>query len=219
MQITVEFPAHEIDGFTHYVFADQLPFAEQQAVRQTGLDFQAAQRNRLSDIFTLRRKRWAERSMKVESWPTKQKPEMKLAVSSPGGRSDILGKFETETSKTPFQGRSIAVPTEHVPRTGAGVIRSGWRPRDLFARGKVHGFGQKVSVVQGERGTLLIRRPGGKGTIFLRDGDVLRPLYQLVPRVKIDPNLEFIETAERVVPEKWPENFVRAFDRAIRTAR
>lgn len=225
MDLRVDFPAHEIDEYTKYVFVDQLPFVEMLAVRRTGLDFQEAQRARLEDIFTLRRERWAKRSMKVTDWPNKQKPEMRVAVESPGGRSDVLGKFETETTKSPVRGRSIAVPTEHVPRTGAGVIRKGWRPRELLGgdAGRQHGRGRVIGtrgdVFRGAKRTFLIRRPGGRGTIFRRHGGEVVPLYQLVPRVSITPELEFIDTAERVVGEKWAPNFVEAFDRAIRTAR
>lgn len=223
MELQVDFPADEIDRFVHTVFADQVPFAEMLAVRQTGLDFQRVQRARLTDIFEQRRPRWQARSIKVTDWPTKQKPEMRIAVESPGGRSDVIGKFETETTKGPFRGRSVAVPTEHVPRTGAGVIRKGWRPSKLFEGSRQHGSGRvirsKGDVYRGARGTFIIRRPGGRGTIFRRHRGEIVPLYQLVPYVRITPELEFIETAERVVAEKWADNFVDAFDRAIRTAR
>lgn len=224
MELIVDFPDRKVTRFVHTVFSDQVPFAQSFAVRQTGLDFQKAQRQRLTQIFEQRRPRWQARSVKVTEWPTKQKPEMRIAIESPGGRSDILGKFETETSKSPFRGRSVAVPTEHVPRTGAGVIRKGWRPRELFENPQQHGRGPviatKGNVYRGTKGSFIVRRPGGRGTIFRRErSGAVVVLYQLVPRVRIDPELEFIDTAKRVVNERWEPNFLDAFDFAIRTAR
>lgn len=238
MRVEVKFPQDRIDRFVKYVFAEQLPFVESLAVKQTGLQFQEAQRARLTEIFEQRRPRWQARAIKVTDWPTKAEPRMRIAVDAPGDRSDILGKFETETRKTPL-GRAIAVPSENVPRTPSGVIRKGWRPKDLFgsgsgARSSIQGRG---SVVQGARGTFLIENPNGKAlaTIFRRRkvkgrqtarrlvlgtrGGEVEVLYQFVRSVPIEPELEFLETAERVVVENWPDNFVDAFDRAIRTAR
>lgn len=221
--------------FLRTLFADQVPFATSRAINRTALDFQKAQRSRLHAIFTLRRVRWAEQSIKIKPFATKRSPEARISIDPPGGgrtKADILGKFETETRKGPFRGRSVAVPTEHVPRTGAGVIRKGWRPAELFADARQHGvgkvFSRKGNVYKGARGTFLIRRPGGKGVILQRHGGMaattghdpnVRPLYFLVPYVRITPELEFVETAKKTIERRWPENFREAFDRALRTAR
>ena len=205
------------------VFARQMPFATAVALNETAKDFQAVERARLHSIFTLRRPQFAEQSIKIKPFATKTRQEVRIAVDSPGGRSDILGKFESDTSKGPFRGRSVAVPTEHVPRTAGGIIKKGWRPSELFRDAKQHGegrvFKRKGNVYRGGRGTFLVRKPGGRGTIFMRDGDELRALYQLVPRVKIRPELEFVKTATATVKSQWTPNFRAAFDRAIRTAR
>ena len=63
-------------------------------------------------------------------------------------------------------------------------------------------------------------RDGARGTIFRRKrGEPSVPLYQLVPMVRLSPELEFRETATRTVNAVFADNFTRAFDRAIRTAR
>lgn len=218
MKVEVTANFDEVGRVVQHIFSDQLPFATSLAVNWTALDFQREQRERMHDVFTIRRKRFAERSVKIKPFATKEEPQARVSIDSPGGRSDIFAKFETDTSKGPFRGNSIAVPTEHVKRTQAGVIRKNWRPRQLLEGATQHGAGRvfrsKGNVFRGKR-AFLIRKPGGRGTIFMREGGEIKPLYQLVPRVRIDPDLEFVGTAEKTVDKRWQANFTRAFDRAI----
>lgn len=230
--MTVDLRASEVDAFMRTLASDQLPFATSLALNWTGRDFQGDERKHMAGAFTIRRKQFAERSVKIrpDERATKQSPEVTVRIDSPGGRSDIFAKFEDQTEKSPFRGRSIAVPTEHVPRTGTGVIRKGWRPSDLMGQAQQHGVGRvfkrRGDVYRGKEGTFLVRRPGGRGTILQRVGDDVqyhanlptgvRALYQLVPRVRIQPVLEFEGTARDTVERVWARNFTRAFDRATR---
>lgn len=225
--MNVEFDVRNWEGanaFVRTVFRDQIPFATSVAINRTAIAFQRDQRNRMEDIFTIRRKRFMERSVKIKPFARKHSLEARIAIDSPGGRSDIFAKFENQDFKGPFRGRSVAVPTEHVARTPTGVIRKGWRPSELLDGAAQHGEGRVLKrrgdVYQGKKRTFLIRRPGGRGTIFQRQrgGDVV-PLYQLVPRVSLPPDLEFVETATKTVNREWDEQFARAFDSAIKTAR
>ena len=223
MNVSVEFPAEEVSRYAAKVFDDQMPFATARALNGVALKFQGNQRERQYQVFTIRRKQFADRSVKIKPFATKIRQEVRVAVDSPGGRSDIFGKFEDQTSKTPFRGKSIAVPTTNVPRTAAGVIRKGWRPKDLLDGAAQHGVGRvfqsKGNVYRGKKKTFLVRKPGGKGTIFERDGAELLPLYQLVPRVRISPDLQFVDTANKTVNAEWVNQFGIAFDRATKTAR
>lgn len=229
----MEFDVHVDDGDVSRamrdIHANQLPFAEARAVLWTANDFQRGQYRRMADVFTLRRPDFARRSVKMrrEDRPTKQRPEATVRIESPGGRSDIFAKFEADRIKGPFRGRSIAVPTDNVPRSQSGVIPKFWRPSALLedaqqvGRGPV--IGTRGNVYRGKvrkrkgvrRAAFLIRKPGGRGTIFERDADELIPLYQLVPRVSIDPVLGFERTARRVVAERWGDNFTRSFNAAV----
>lgn len=213
--------------FVKTVFRDQIPFATSVAINRTALAFQEDQRQRMADIFTIRRKRFMERSVKIKPFARKHSLEAKIQIDAPPAgpkKDDIFAKFETDSHKTPFRGRSVAVPTEHVSRTPTGVIRKGWRPKELLEGGTQHGegrvFKKRGNVFRGNKRTFLVRRPGGRGTIFQRKrgGDVV-PLYQLVPRVSLPPDLEFVETATKTVAREWDDQFARAFDFAIRTAR
>lgn len=225
MEVTVDIRGvGEVGAFARALASDQIPFATSKAINWTALDFQRAERAHMEEIFTIRRKSFMRQSVKIKPFATKTKLEAKVAIDSPGGRSDIFAKFETDSIKGPFRGRSVAVPTDAVPRTGAGIIRKGWRPSQLFQNTSQHGqgrvFRQRGNVYVGAKNTLLIRKPGGRGTIFLRQrGGDLVALYQLVPFVRISPDLEFIETAQKTVDRTWADNFSRAFDAAVGSAR
>ena len=220
MRIELDVRDGEVTAFTRSVFARQMPFATARAINWTAKDFQGRQVGHMTETFTVRRPQFVKYSVKIRPFATKEKQEATVRIDSPGGRSDIFAKFEADRIKSPFGvGRSIAVPTEHVPRTGAGVIQRPWRPRTLLA-----GNGSSTTVrgrsVRGRRGTFLVRKPSGRGTLFQRtDKDTVVPLYQLVPQVGIEPDLRFVDNAEREINARWASHFTRSFEQAVRTAR
>ena len=214
MKVTVEFPAEEVSRFAQLVFNDQMPFATSLALNNTAKAFQKDQRAHMASTFKIRRPSFAKSSVKIKPFASKTSPEVKIAIDSPGstGRhpSDIFAKFEDQTSKSPTGGRFVAIPTEHVPRTASGVIKKRWRPKALRDKNFRENF-------------RVFRRKSRSGfTIFFDErahGGKIIPLYQLVPSVKIRPELDFIENATRTVNREWVDQFSAAFDRATRTAR
>ena len=238
MRLDVDIDTSLSEAFVRAVHSDQLPFATSVSVNRTAICFQGEERAHLHEIFKLRRVQFAERAIRIKrgDFATKRKPEAKVRVEAAGGKSDIFAKFETETEKLPFRGRSVAVPTSNVPLTAGGIIPKRFRPSQLFKGATQHGHGKvfrtKGNVLRGKQNTFLIRRPGGKGTIFQRQtttatsgrsGGSIREtgivaLYQLVPRVQIKPELEFIETARKVVRDRWPAEFARAWHETVLSA-
>ena len=206
MNITLDIRDAAVSEFARDVYKRQIPFATARAINWTAKDFQGAQRIRMADVFEIRRPQFLKQSVKIKPFATKEKQEATVKIDSPAGRSDIFGKFEEDRTKGPFRGRSVAVPSANVPRTGAGIIKKGWRPKDLLANAR-------------QRGTVLFRKPDGRGTIFRRTDSGLEVLYQLVPRVPITPDLRFLDTAEREINARWAINFTRSFDMAMATAR
>ena len=76
-------------------------------------------------------------------------------------------------------------------------------------------------MYRGKRRTFLIRRPGGRGMIIHRFGPAggdTEVWYQLVPRVRIRPELEFVETARRTVKARWAGEFARAWHETVMSA-
>jgi len=218
MNVTVDVRgATEVSNFLRAVYQDQLPFVNSSAINSTAKDFQADERRHMADIFTIRRKSFAERSVRIKPFATKDRQEAKIAIdSAPSGPSpsdDIFSKFEYQTFKTATDSGSVAVPTANVPRTAAGVIKKGWRPKDILAAAKPNVKRRK------SHGAFVTRTPSGTGTIFMRSGGEVKALYQLVPRVRIRPELDFEVTARRTVGGRWVRNWTVAFDRAMRTAR
>ncbi len=211
--------------FMRDLWRDQLPFATSRAINQTAVHFQAEQRQHMVSIFNVRRPTFVLRAVKVKPFSTKRLLRARVMIDPPGGRkrADILTKFESQTEKTPFSGSRIAIPTDNVPRTPAGVVRKRWRPKNLNLRG--HGSGSRAlpgkghMVLVGDKKTVAFLKPGGRGGIFERDGPDLIPLYWFAPRVRIRPNLRFVHNARSAVRRRWERNFTSAFNESIRTAR
>ena len=229
MKIDLDVRDGEANAFVRGVHSDQLPFATSLAVNRVALAFQSEERGHMADIFTVRRRAFMKGAVRIRrgDFATKQLPRatvrLDAAPSGPSRTDDIFAKFESETTKTPFGGgRSIAVPTSKVPRTGTGIIPKRFRPRALLGDAQQHGVGPVLktrgNVFRGKQGAFLIRRPGGRGTIFRRVGADVFALYQLVPRVRINPELKFVDTARRVVMTRWATEFTRAFDQAMASA-
>jgi hypothetical protein len=214
MNITLDIRDAAVSEFARDVYKRQIPFATARAINWTAKDFQGAQRIRMADVFEIRRPQFLKQSVKIKPFATKEKQEATVKIDSPAGRSDIFGKFEEDTVKGPVRGTTVAVPTRHVPRTGAGIIKKVWRPREVV--------GKEFNLGGSRFRGVLVRKPDGTGTIFaaeLSQGRQIAALYQLVKDVSITPDLRFLDTAEREINARWAINFTRSFDMAMATAR
>lgn len=221
MQISVSTNAGDVSKSFRLLMRDQLPFALKIAVNDTAIDFQEAQREHMESFFNVRNPRFVPRAAKIKPWATKQDPVATVSLSPPGGdrSSDILAKFEEQTEKLPQFGSRLAVPTEHMPRTATGRIPAKWRIKNLRLRQHSKGDATFSSVFRGRKKTFAIFTAGGRGVLLERDEDDLTPLYIFVPSVPLTPGLRFFQTAEEVVEKRFPLNFSKAFDKAIRSAR
>ena len=210
MQVTVSFPADQVERWVADVFHKQLPFVNATAVNTVALKAQTVQRTHMMRAFKVRRPDFVNSAVKLKPRATKQKPEARLLVEPLGGqkRASVIGQHESESRKESIKGggRSIAVPTTvQMQRTG-GVIRRAERPHRLLK--------------SRSRDVFVRENPNGGGTIFERlPGGRLRALYQLVSSVPLDRRLGFVDNITKSVLAEWPGAFVAAFDRAIRTAR
>lgn len=215
----------EVKGWAKWIFKDQLPYVLKTAINETAKGFQRLQMEHMARTFTVRRPGFVLRSVKIKPFATKTRLYADVQIDPPGGqaRADILTKFEDQTVKTPFSGRSIAIPTSNVPTTGSGIISKKWRPGELFANATQHGqgraIGTKGNVFLGKHKTILIKKPGGRGVILERDYDDLITLYVLRPRVRIKPDLHFQRNARQTVTRDFEKHFTRVWNQALRTAR
>lgn len=189
----------------------QIPFALAKGINETIKDVQTSERVNLRRKFTLRRPEWADRSVKITKFASKRDPSATIGIHPPGAggdeRSDILGKFETDTVKEAHHGR-VAIPIA-AKRTKRDIVRANQRPRAIIASGKAFVIEHtKNPAVQ------LIVRTIGRGR-----RRVLETLYLLVKRVRLTRKLEFRERAEQAVDRSWVTNMRKALAEALRTAR
>ncbi len=197
----------------------QVPFAASKALNDTIKQIQAAERAQIEKTFTLRRKQFVLRTVKINRQDFANKRNLRATVRIDPTR-DFLAKFERGGVKRPHSGRSIAVPID-VKRGKTGVGSRRLRPKALALRAH-HTAGGKTQY-RGEKRTFLVERGAFRG-IFQRVGrrrrSSIRLLYSLVTSVRIPASLRFERTARRVAtPERLQANFHRAFEFAMRTAR
>lgn len=219
-EIRVSTNAAQVSAAVRTFFQDQFPFAASRAINRVMVEAQRAQREHQRTIFEQRRPRWQEMNVKIrrEDFARKDKLEGIIRMEAPGQqRTDILGKFETEEWKVPFRSSAIFVPTEDVPRSGARIMRK-WRPKNLRLR--PHGV-KSDRVKVGRHRTFMILDPSLKrGVLFERElGEDPMPLYFIVPRVDIEPELDFIVNVTRVVDQRFVPIFEETFFQAVRSAR
>lgn len=204
----------------------QIPYAASLALNDAAQAFQREQRSWTGQIFRIRQPEWVRKSVKIAHFAKKSELWADIGIHPPGGdeRADILGKFEDQTEKTPFQGTHIAVPIG--PNQGK-ILRAGQRFRDFHFQ--PHGAGYR-----GTHGTFIIRLDGQRllvlqrlehGRRFKRQGKLVHvrphdavPLFLLVPRIQIRPDLHFYENAERVLPEAFQAHWPLRLEEALSTA-
>lgn len=242
MKLEMTFDAKPASRFVSVVFRDQLPYATSQALNDAAKAGQKAQVAHQRQVFTVRRPAFVDRAVKIKPFAKKTSLEARISVDPPGSRDDVIAQHEADARKTPFSGNSIAVPSSGLRAFGTVIPRK-MRPSRLFSRDSVymrrdgrvvhvrgkaqlHGsgrvFSRKTNVVRGAERTFLIKKPGGRGTIFQRYGPQrsdVRVLYQLVPSVDLDQRLKFVETVSRAASSTFDTAFAERFQKAVRTAR
>lgn len=196
----------------------QAPFALANTVNDVAKLTQYREREHIGNIFTVRRKSWVDNNVKITEFATKRKLSATVAIQSPGNasRSDILGKFESSTSKRPISGKSLAIPVD-AKRNSTGIVPQNARPRAFNfkrvggARMAGHASHLKkgirggvlrgaLEVYEGDKRTVMIKNANGQGVILQRVGRGkragMRLLFTLTPKAKLTPNLKLYDTAK-----------------------
>lgn len=218
IEVTVD--AGSVDAGFSELEEQQIPFALSKAINATGLQFQQIQVAHDASIFTQRRADWQAKSIKVTHFSTKRENWMDIEVMPPGAdgasRADILAKFESDTTKLPFKGQHVAIPTSQIKRTKRDIVADSMRISHL----NLHPDGNRII---GDQRTFLIKLANGNSLILQRVGhggkSTTASVWLLVPLVHITPDLEFQSNAEAVVNSAWVPNFEQAFTDAMATAK
>lgn len=219
--ITVSVDTVEVIAWARELFQDQIPYATAKAINATALDFQRVQRRHQEEIFTIRRKQFFDRAVKISTFARKDSPTAVVGIDPPGGqsRADVITQHEEGGTKLP-EGKSLTIP-DAAKRTqgGGGIIRKRDRPRAYdFKRVSTRGA---TEVMKGNRRTFLIRNADGSGVIRQRTGPGefgtfkgTVVLFRLTPKGAIEPVLDFYENAEKTVDDVFGDHFVREFYKA-----
>lgn len=211
---------------------DQVPFATAKAINATMLEVQAAARAGLAQHFTLRRRPFAERLVKIErgGFATKQKPVGVVGIQGP--RADVLAKFEPGGTKRPRDLGRIAVPRVGgiaKPRP-TSIVREELRPGALLDNTllSLRAFVRPFKSDPKTRGIFVVdrrhearlgaRRRGGRGASAAQQKRA-RPqlVYTLKPSVPIPATLGFVPLTRRVVSERLVPNLQTAVRAALAT--
>ena len=181
-------------------FERQLPFATALALTRTAKEVQREEVAHIRSAFTVRGS-WLREGGKFGIGITPaSKQELVAVVES---RAPWLEAHEEGTARTPA-GSHFAIPQADIRRTKTQVIAKSHRPKAL----------KRAFKIQTKKGIHLLLQRIGRGK-----RSVLRVMYQLTGKAKIEPRLRFIETGRAVVDRAWKQIFAEALDRAIRTAR
>lgn len=216
INVDVTTNAQELAGAMGRIMDDQLPFATSVALNRTAYEVRDAQRARLEERFTIRR-RWVSWGIAVPERASKDRLSATIHVDP---SRQFLIRHEEGGTFRPARSSRFSIPAD-AATTGTGLVRRSERPRAQGFRKVSEGPG--VEVFQGQRRTFMIRRADGTGGVFRRRGrgraSEVRTLFRLRPRIDLEGQLGFHDTAERVYGEVFEKKFDEAWDRALRTAR
>ncbi len=225
MRIELRTNAAQVSRTLMLIFRDQVPFAASKAINDVLKQAQRAQQSSMSREFTIRRRVFMERSVKIKPFATKKTLQGTIRIEPPGGRerAAIWTRHELRGRRVPVEGRTLAVPIKARPSKLA-LVKKGMRPA-AFAFKRV-ATRARTEIYKGRKRTFMIRKADGSGVILQRrrrgrSGTFVgaRLLYRLVPSVPIEPRLQFRDTIDRVVRQRFAPAFRRAFLEAIRTAK
>jgi hypothetical protein len=207
--------------------ASQVPYALSRTILRVLKTGQAAQLEHMGQKFTIRRKDFARLSVKIVGFPNKNRPVGEIAISSPGGRSDIFAKFEDGKDKFPHAGRHFLA----VPRTGSlvkkrqsSIVPPQLRPAALKDSLTLRTFVKPFKKDPSKLGIFAVDRVSearARRTGKKRDSNRARPtlLYTLIDEAPIKDSLEFVKTITDTVSRDFASTFDEEFANAVRTKR
>lgn len=211
MSFKVDTNIPEVSSWLKKVHKDQLPFATSQAINTTAFEI----RKQLVDktypgAFDLKNKRFPSVATNVNK---SKKTKLEAVIGNWKGQAfDYLPKHAEGGTKKP-RGRHIAVPSRELRADyPTKKIPKSQKPKAILK--KKGGF---TFVTSKKKLTVIAyRKPkrGKKG----KSGDI-EIKYILIKRAQIDKELPFYEDALKVAEKRYPKNWAKAFEFAIRTAK
>jgi len=198
----IEVDIQGLDETRRYIsnLEKQIPFAAALALTRTAKEVQRAEIDHIRETFTVRGS-WLREGGKFGVGIVPASKNNLVAVVE--SRAPWLEAHEEGTTRSP-EGSHFAIPQKDVRRTKTQVIARSQRPKAL----------KRAFKVETKRGVPLLLQRVGRGK-----SSILRVMYKLTGRAKIDPKLQFVDTGRVVIERVWRRIFDEAIAHAIRTAR
>jgi hypothetical protein len=178
----------------------QVPFALSKAINKSAVDVQRAEGVNLGRKQIIRTDWWKggrKFGINIKPFATKNKPTAVI-----GTQADWERLHERGGTKTPKQGKNLAIPTAAHRGGARNKITRAKRPRALLDKPR-HFFAQV----------------GGMIGIWKRTGRKRLPiklLFTLTRKARLDPKLGYEEVGEAVANKTLPEHFAEEFRKAIK---
>lgn len=192
---------------------DQIPAALFMALTATAKLAQSAVQQELPKRFTIRRLAWATSGIKIEA-ATKTN-----LVATVRDIHDYMALQDTGGEKLPHYGEYICVPLTGARRTPSSLIPDNLRPKAVMESGLGFIRGNIMYLAHFQRRT---SRRGFKGVKGFSSGSFSReitPMYALVRSATIPARYGFEDIVTAIANAKFADEFGKAFQRAVATAR
>jgi hypothetical protein len=191
-----------LDATKKYLFnlEKQIPFAAALALTRTAKEVQRAEVDHIRETFTVRGS-WLREGGKFGVGIVPASKNNLVAVVE--SRAPWLEAHEEGMTRAP-KGAHFAIAQPEVRRTKTQIIARSQRPKAL----------KKAFKIETRKGVPLLLQRMGRGK-----RSILRVMYQLTGRAKIEPKLRFIDTGRVVVEKVWRRIFDEAIAHALRTAK
>jgi hypothetical protein len=206
------------------IAANQLPFANALALTMTALDSQGAIRSDLLPVrFTIRRRQWMERNIKIKRADKKDGRNVNAQIED---TFDAMALQEEGGEKLPGHGRRVlAVPlTGGARRSLSSVAAERDRPKAIMESGTgfIHWYGdygvmyRRGMQYKRPKKYMKIKGPGAVMPGLARDKIV--PMYLLLQQAPVKKRYGFEDKVRETVQARFDKNFEIAFAKAVKTA-
>jgi len=189
--------------------AKRLAYSTSQALNDTMLDVQQAERINLDRKYQIRQAGFMYRLVKVLKFanPRRGIPYAEVGID-PTKRRVLLPLLQTGGRRQPVKGKEVAVPiTGSAARpTFARQVTPSLRFTKMRLR-KTKTRRRKKLQLKGQEGTFVIPGAG----VFQRIRGVARQIYVFWPKPRIRPSLDFYRVAGQQITRSWPRRFYQRF--------
>lgn len=157
-----------------------------------------AQETHMRSAFTIRNQSFLKNSLKITKYASRANPSGTLAMVDirRNSQENLWSKFESGGTKRSLSGKNVAVPTRLAWPNRGRALPTRNRPRNLT--------------------NSFVVKDNGNSVILQRTRRTVKPMYTLVPQVRIPPLLRFEQNTSRYINSNVDSTFNRLLDITLR---